>query len=119
SVLIVLSDLPLVTVEEVEALYHDLPSAPHVRLVRSHEGLGTNALLRCPPKAISTRFGGRSFQDHVAAARDAEVSHSELDLPGLAFDIDTVEDLRELSRGERASRTLFEARKIGLLSAAH
>jgi 2-phospho-L-lactate/phosphoenolpyruvate guanylyltransferase len=119
SVLIVLSDLPLVTMEEIEMLYGNLPPAPHVRLVRSHEGLGTNALLRTPPKAISTRFGGRSFQDHVAAAADAEVPHSELDLPGLSFDIDTIEDLQELRRGVRPSRTLFEVRKMVLLSAAH
>ena len=118
SVLIVLSDLPLVTVEEIDALYADLPPAPHVRLARSHEGLGTNALLRTPPTAISTRFGGRSFQDHVAAAADAEVSCSDVELPGLSFDIDTIDDLRELRRTERITRTLVEARKLGLLPAA-
>ena len=115
SVLIVLSDLPLLTPEEVDALYVDLPSGPHVRLVRSHEGLGTNALLRMPPWAISTRFGGRSYQDHVAAAADAEVACSSVDLPGLAFDIDTIDDLRELARLERPSRTRIEAEKIGLV----
>jgi 2-phospho-L-lactate/phosphoenolpyruvate guanylyltransferase len=117
SVLIVLSDLPLLTVEEVDALYADLPPGPHVRVARSHEGLGTNALLRTPPEVISTRFGGRSFRDHVAAAADAEVSHSEIDLPGLSFDIDTVEDLSELRRAVRPTRTLAEARKIGLVPA--
>jgi len=117
SVLIMLSDLPLLTVEEVDALYADLPPAPHVRLARSHEGLGTNALLRTPPTAISTRFGGRSFQDHVAAAADAEVSYSDVDLPGLSFDIDTIEDLRELRRIARTTRTLIEAKKLGLFPA--
>ena len=117
SVLIVLSDLPLVTAEEIDALYADLPPAPHVRLARSHEGLGTNALLRVPPTAISTRFGGRSFQDHVSAAADAEVSCSDVDLPGLSFDIDTIDDLRELRRTARTTRTLVEARKLGLFPA--
>ncbi len=117
SVLIVLSDLPLLTAEEVDALYADLPAAPHVRLARSHEGLGTNALLRTPPTAISTRFGGRSFQDHVSAAADAEVSYSEVDLPGLSFDIDTIDDLRELRRIERTTRTVVEAKKLGLYPA--
>jgi 2-phospho-L-lactate guanylyltransferase len=118
SVLIVLSDLPLVTVEEVDSLLTDLPPGPHVRVARSHEGLGTNALLRTPPAVISTRFGGRSFQDHVAAAADAGASHSEVQLPGLSFDIDTIEDLRELRRAVRPTRTLSEARKMGLLPAA-
>lgn len=112
SVLIVLSDLPRITAEEVDAMYADLPPDPHVRLARSHEGLGTNALLRCPPDVISTRFGARSFQDHVSAAADAEASHSEIGLPGLSFDIDTIEDLRELRRTTRPTRTLVAARKI-------
>lgn len=118
SVLIALSDLPLVTTEEIDALYAGLPDGPHVRIARSHDGLGTNALLRRPPQAISTRFGGRSFQDHIAAAADAEVSCSDVDLPGLRFDIDTIDDLRELRRIVRPTRTLAEARKIGLFPAA-
>lgn len=117
SVLIVLSDLPLVTVEEIDSLLAEVPTGPHVRLARSHEGLGTNALLRTPPTVISTRFGGRSFQDHVAAAADAGVSYSEVDVPGLSFDIDTIEDLRELRRTGRPTRTLSQARKMGLLPA--
>jgi 2-phospho-L-lactate guanylyltransferase len=117
SVLIVRSDLPLVTAEEIDSLFAGIPAGPHVRLARSHEGLGTNALLRTPPTVISTRFGGRSFFDHVAAAEDAGVSHSEVDLPGLSFDIDTIDDLRELHRALRPTRTLVEARKIGLFPA--
>jgi len=118
SVLIVLSDLPTLTAEEIDFLYADLPAGPHVRVAKSHEGLGTNALLRSPPTVISTRFGGRSYFDHVAAARDADVSHSEVELPGLSFDIDTIEDLRELRHAPRPTRTLVEARKIGVLPVA-
>jgi len=118
AVLIVLSDLPSLTVEEVDGLFVDLPPKPHVRIARSHDGFGTNALLRTPPTAVSTRFGGRSFFDHIAAAEDAGVSHSEVELPGLGFDIDTIDDLRELRRGPmRPTRTLVEARKLGLLPA--
>jgi 2-phospho-L-lactate guanylyltransferase len=117
SVLIVLSDLPFVTSDEIDALYDQLPPAPHVRLVRSHEGLGTNALLRSPPAVISTRFGGRSFQDHVTAATEAEVSYSSFDLPGLSFDVDTFEDLQEFALRARPTRTFAEAQKIGLVPA--
>jgi 2-phospho-L-lactate guanylyltransferase len=116
SVLVVLADLPLVTADEIDALYGDLPAAPHVRLVRSHEGLGTNALLRSPPAVISTRFGGRSYQDHLGAAADAGIGASALDLPGIAFDVDRIEDLQELASRLRPSRTFVEARKIGLVS---
>jgi len=117
AVLIVLSDLPLVTAEEIDSLFVDLPQGTHVRLARSHEGLGTNALLRIPPSAISTRFGGRSFFDHLAAAEDAGVSHSEVDVAGLSFDIDTIDDLRELRRVIRPTRTVVEVRKLGLFPA--
>jgi 2-phospho-L-lactate guanylyltransferase len=122
SALVVLSDLPFVTTDEIDAIYANLPAGRHVRLVRSHEGLGTNALLRQPADVISTRFGGRSFQDHLAAAADAEVPSSVADLPGLSFDVDTFEDLERFaaaplavgSSKSRPTRTYAEARKIGL-----
>lgn len=116
SVLVVLSDLPLATSDDVDALYRDLPSGPHVRLVRSHEGVGTNALLRVPPLAISTRFGGRSFRDHVSAAADAEVSWSEVDVPGLSLDVDVIEDLQQFAMEPRPTRTFRETRRIGIVA---
>lgn len=117
SVLIVLSDLPRITTDEIDAMYADLPTGPHVRVARSHEGLGTNALLRTPPEVISTRFGGRSCQDHLSAAADAQVRSSQVDLPGLSFDIDTIDDLRQLRRTERPTRTLVAARKMSFARA--
>ena len=114
SVLVVLSDLPLVTPTEIDALHDDLPSGDRVRLVRSHEGLGTNALLRKPPQAIPTRFGGRSFQGHVAAAIAAGVPYDELTLPAIGFDVDTFADLERVVRGTRTTRTRVAAEKIGI-----
>jgi 2-phospho-L-lactate guanylyltransferase len=114
SVLVVLSDLPFATSDDIDSLYRGLPDAPHVRLVRSHEGLGTNALLRLPPRVISTRFGGRSFQDHVSAAADAEVSWSEVQVAGLSLDVDVIEDLQQFATVPRETRTFLETRRIGL-----
>ncbi|MEA2625776.1 MAG: 2-phospho-L-lactate/phosphoenolpyruvate guanylyltransferase [Candidatus Binatota bacterium] len=117
SVLIVLSDLPRISVDEVEALYAELPAGPHVRLVRSHEGLGTNALFRRPPEVVPTRFGGRSFQGHLDAASAAGTSVDVLDLPGIGFDVDTVADLQALTHTFRPSRTLAAAQRICLTPA--
>src|SRR6266851_2701645 len=78
----------------------DLATRMHAVAVDEGRPRGPNAILRVPPTAISTRFGGRSFQDHVSAAADAEVSWSSIDLPGLAFDIDTIDDVHELVRVE-------------------
>jgi 2-phospho-L-lactate guanylyltransferase len=114
SVLVILSDLPLVTPVEIDALHEGLRDDPVVRLVRSHEGLGTNGLLRCPPRAIPTRFGGRSFQGHVTAAIEAGVPHEELDLPAIGFDVDTIADLARVARDPRPTRTRVAAEKIGV-----
>ena len=114
SVAVVLSDLPLVSPAEIDALHEDLPEESTIRLVRSHEGLGTNALLRRPPQAIPTRFGGRSFQGHVNAAIEAGVSFRALDLPAIAFDVDTIADLQGVLRSPRTTRTRVAAEKIGI-----
>ena len=114
SVLVVLSDLPRTSPEEIDVLGDPPASEPEVRLVRSHEGIGTNALLRTPPDVIATRFGGRSFADHSAAAADASVRCTAVDLPGLAFDIDTIDDLQRLMGDLRPTRTRHEAGRIGI-----
>lgn len=114
SLLIVLADLPLATSDEIDQIGQDLPAGPHLRLVRSHEGLGTNALLRQPPEVVATRFGGRSFQDHVVAAREAGVPHDERDLPGLGFDVDTIDDLRAIAERQLPGRTCSEIERLGL-----
>jgi 2-phospho-L-lactate guanylyltransferase len=85
--------------------------------VRSHEGLGTNALLRRPPEVVPTRFGGRSFQGHLDAASAAGASVDVLELPGIGFDVDTVADLQALGHTFRPSRTLVAAQRIGLAPA--
>lgn len=114
SLLIVLADLPLITSDEIDQIFLDLPTEPHIRLVRSHDGLGTNALLRQPPEVVSTRFGGRSFHDHVVAASEAGVPHSERALPGLSIDVDTIDDLRMVAELQRPTRTRSEVERLGL-----
>lgn len=114
SVLIVLSDLPLMTGTDIDAVNDSATKLPAVRLVRSHEGLGTNALLRAPALVIPTRFGGRSFQGHEAAARAAGIASAELVLPGISFDVDTIEDLERVVRTGGDCRTIAVARRLGL-----
>jgi 2-phospho-L-lactate guanylyltransferase len=57
---------------------------------------GTNALLLCPPGSIDPSFGPGSCERHVQAARSAGIHHQVVDIPTLALDIDTAEDLDEL-----------------------
>ena len=70
-------------------------------------GTGTNALVLSPPDAIEPSFGPDSLERHVAAAEAAGVPHRVEEVPGLALDVDTPDDLAalgaelELSRGAR------------------
>lgn len=106
SALTVLSDLPLLDGRDVDAFYEDLPGTPGVRLVASHEGSGTNALLRSPPEIIPTCFErSRSYEEHLGEARRAGVPVTVLRLPGVERDVDTVDDLRAVVASGRPCHT--------------
>ena len=90
-------DVPLADVSEIEQLAEacSRDESPVVVLVPSADGTGTNALGRTPPGVIKSRFGPGSFAAHSeqACARGARLE--VLCPPGLVFDLDTPDDLRE------------------------
>jgi 2-phospho-L-lactate guanylyltransferase len=105
-VLLVPGDTPLVEPDDVGALLElDAP----VAIVPDRHGTGTNALLITPPDVIAPSFGPGSFERHVAAARDAGLEHAVAQISALMFDVDTPDDLADLSaalderRGQAAS----------------
>jgi len=105
-VLLVPGDTPLVEPDDVVALLElDAP----VAIVPDRHGTGTNALLITPPDVIAPSFGPGSFERHVAAARNAGVEHAVARISALMFDVDTPDDLADLSaalderRGQAAS----------------
>ena len=69
-----------------------------VVIVPDERGLGTNALLLSPPRAMNPCFGTDSRARHAAAARNLGLASTELRLPGLGFDVDEPEDLARLAR---------------------
>ena len=69
-----------------------------VAIAPDRRGIGTNALYVSPPDALPFRFGGESFQAHLAGAQEAGLNVELLNLPNLAFDIDTPNDYREWRR---------------------
>jgi 2-phospho-L-lactate/phosphoenolpyruvate guanylyltransferase len=93
-VLLVPGDTPLVDPEDVGRL---LGLETAVAIVPDRHGTGTNALLISPPDAIAPSFGPGSFERHVVAARAAAVGYSIERVPGLMFDVDTPDDLADLS----------------------
>jgi len=69
-----------------------------VVIVPDRHGTGTNALLLSPPDAIAPSFGPGSREGHRACARDAGLAYRIEDVESLGLDIDTPDDLTELSR---------------------
>jgi 2-phospho-L-lactate guanylyltransferase len=94
-VAVVSADLPLLRADDVRALLAATP-ARGLAIARARDG-GTNAVAMRPPGAAGTCFGEpQSAALHDRLAREAGVEAVMVDLPGLAFDVDTPEDLAEL-----------------------
>jgi len=90
-VAIVSADLPSIRAEEVQELLAATP-ARGIAIARALDG-GTNAVSMRPPGLVRTHFGEpRSAAAHARLG----VEHVVVDLLGLAFDIDTPEDLARM-----------------------
>ena len=87
-------DTPLLDPTELDAL---LGRRAPVTIVPDRHGTGTNCLMLEPPEAIEPSFGPDSFDRHAAAARAAGIEPVVDPVPSLTLDIDTPEDLAELS----------------------
>jgi 2-phospho-L-lactate guanylyltransferase len=91
-VAVVAADLPTLKASEVRALVLATPACG-IAIARAQDG-GTNAVSMRPPGKVTTHFGEpSSAQVHERAARLVGGEAHVLDRPGLAFDIDTPEDL--------------------------
>lgn len=103
-VLVLPSDLPLLTIEDVEMMVD--AASPAVRDGKSGyhfagrymvictdlSAEGTNALLICPPTGFSFQYGPDSFRQHLAEAERLGMSKRIVYAAGIEFDIDTEED---------------------------
>nr|BBH91846.1 2-phospho-L-lactate guanylyltransferase [Thermogemmatispora argillosa] len=99
ALLTISADLPLLQAEEIKALLEQAQHYPIV-LAPAHDGQGTNALLLRPPLLLPYLFGERSLQRYSEAAQLRHLPYTRYESPGLALDIDTVEDLRRSSLAE-------------------
>ncbi len=90
-------DVPLAEVSEIEQLARACSrrESSVVVLVPSADGTGTNGLGRTPPGVIESRFGPGSFAAHAEQVRARGAQLEVLRPPGLVFDLDTPDDLRE------------------------
>ncbi len=113
STLVIPGDIPLIQVEELEAIYQAAPAEGSV-LVPAADGRGTNAALRTPAGLFPLRFGNDSFRPHLAAARATGKPFVVLSLPGIALDVDRPADLRALAEAAGETRSQHLARQLNL-----
>ena len=101
--LVLPADVPLATHAEIASILTSAPAGPkpHVVIVPSEDGEGTNAMLLAPPEAMRPEFGEGSFVRHVAQAVALGLDFRVLRLPGLGADIDQPRDLARLAATER------------------
>ena len=86
------ADLPLAHT------FADVPREGRVSIVPDRHRDGTNVLAIPAHCTMTTAYGPGSFANHLELARRAGLAVDIIDDPDLALDLDTVEDLDELSR---------------------
>ena len=94
TLLVLHGDLPELDVDDVEALAASVPEPASVAIAPDKTGSGTNGLALRPPDVIGFHFGAGSRAAHELAARVAGIEPVLVERPGLAFDLDTPDDLR-------------------------
>jgi 2-phospho-L-lactate guanylyltransferase len=92
GVMILPTDLPRLTAQDLEAMLALGAASPTAVIAPCRHETGTNALLVRPPDLIQFAFGPGSFAAHCAAARTAGVEPVVYRADSIAFDLDTPED---------------------------
>lgn len=110
GMLAVPGDIPAVTAAEIEAVLAAHRPAPAFTIAPARDDLGSNAVLCSPPDAVPLRFGDNSFFPHLDTARAAGVAPTVVrQVPGIATDIDSPDDLAAFLRLPQAARTRTRA----------
>lgn len=110
AVLYLSADLPLVNAVDITR-FVDAAADPGVAVARARDG-GTNALLVRPADAIIPAFGQQpSATGHANQAAGRGIPVVIMDIPGLALDVDTINDLRAARSARKSSSAILTTRK--------
>ena len=93
KVLILPTDMPNLTAEDVRAMASPRGRGPQIIIAPSRDG-GTNALMLQPGQAIPFAFGRDSFRRHQRLAVEAGIPVRVVESASLLFDVDLPEDYR-------------------------
>jgi 2-phospho-L-lactate/phosphoenolpyruvate guanylyltransferase len=113
--LMIPGDCPLLDPEQLGELIERPASERSVLVVPDRHGTGTNALLLTPPDVFIPAFGPGSRRRHVDNARAADAVAEVVEIPSLALDVDTPEDLTAV-QSALASTHGGAARTRGMLN---
>lgn len=91
-------DCPLLDADELDELIRRTRADDvEFAVIPDRMGTGTNGLLIAPPGAVEPAFGPGSRQRHLAMGLAAARRTAEHNVPSLALDLDTADDLVELA----------------------
>lgn len=116
TLLVLLSDLPLIRPQDIAHLFAQLSGRPEILLVRCKYGDGTNAFMRVPPLVMQPCFGGPSLAAHQQAARRQGIACRVVEARSIRFDLDSVEDLKQCEHKQLAPYTARVLRESGVFS---
>src|SRR5262245_51777051 len=85
-------DLPRLRSQEIDFVMNN--AMEPITILPSRDGTGTNGILFLPPARIQMEYGEGSFSRHMSKASAAGHRAQVLNIPGIAFDIDTPEDVQ-------------------------
>jgi 2-phospho-L-lactate/phosphoenolpyruvate guanylyltransferase len=94
--LLVPLDCPLLDPAELDELIARRVPRDSALIIPDRHGEGTNGLLLTPPAALIPSFGEGSCQRHVDLATERGSTPEVVEVPTLALDIDTPDDLQTL-----------------------
>lgn len=116
ALLVLLADLPLVTADDIDLLFHHAEEVGDgIILTPCKEGDGTNALLRVPPLVLPPFFGGPSLEAHRVAAQRNNVACRVVEVPHIAFDVDSIKDLAQFAAQPSDTRTYRVLQEAGVV----
>jgi len=92
GIVVVPSDLPMLSPHDIEQMIDLIERTPAIALVRSNDG-GTNLLAGRPSSVIAPSFGPDSFNAHCDAAVSKGITPTVCFAPHLSLDVDRRDDL--------------------------
>jgi len=99
EILSIAADLPRLQPSEIDFAL-SAASEP-ITLIPSRDWTGTNGVVFIAPARIAMEYGEGSFRRHLSKAAAAGIRSDVMDLPGVAFDIDTPADLKAFMEDPR------------------